>query len=91
MADAVDYTVTTTPVDVVTALNLESGKAYYGQNLSTTATLFGRSQGPQPSLPVRAFRYEAAGDFEFTVGAGEKTWFWTDDPGGCPIILNELS
>ena len=90
MPDAVDHVVGTTPADIVQAKELTVGKTYYGQNLSTTATLFGRPGTNQPALTVPAFRYEAGADFEFTVKVNEKIWMWTDESGGCPIILNEV-
>lgn len=88
--DALDYTVTITPIDIVAALSLSAGKAYFGQNISTGATLYGRPESTTPAASARAFRYESGGEFEFTVAAGEKIFMWTDDPLGCQLILNEL-
>ena len=90
MPDAQDYTVTTTPTDVVAALSLGVG-AYYGMNISTTATLFGRPSASMPSTSDPAFKYESGSEFEFTVAAGEKIFMWTDDPPDCQLILNELA
>lgn len=90
MPDAIDHDVTVVPTDIVAALSLTVGKTYYAQNLSTFATLYGRTAANQPAVTARAYRYEAGGEFQFTVKANEKSWLWTDDPGGCPIILNEI-
>ena len=87
--DAIDHTVTSQPTDIVTSLLLPVG-AYYGQNLSTTATLFGRSAVSMPSTSDPAFKFESGSEFEFVVSTGDKIWMWTDDPLGCQLILNEL-
>ena len=89
MPDAIDHDVTAIPTDIVAALSLTVGKTYYGMNLSTTATLYGRPSASQPAVTARAYRYEAGAEFEIDVKTGEKIWLWTDDTG-CPIILNEV-
>ena len=90
MPDAIDHDVTTVPTDVVATLSLTVGKTYYGMNLSTVATVFGRTKADQPAVTERAYRYESGAEFEFSVETDEKIWLWTDDSGGCPIILNEV-
>lgn len=86
--DAISHTVTTPPSDLVAALSLEAGAVYYGQNLSPTATLFGLPKATAPTLPADAFKYESGASFQFDVDGPH--WFWTDDPGGCKIILNKV-
>ena len=90
MPDAIDHDVTVVPTDIVAAASLTVGTTYYGMNLSTTATLYGRPESNEPAVTARAYRYEAGGEFELEIKQGEKIWLWTDDSAGCPIILNEV-
>ena len=83
-----DFDATTTPQDIVAALSLTAGKLYFCQNVSTTATLRIRDAATAPAATERALRVEAGGDFSIRPG-GDGLWLWTDEPGGCPVIVTE--
>ena len=85
---ALDFTATTAPADLVAGAGLTAGTRYAGQNLSTTATLFLRDAATAPALGDRAFRAEAGSPFTVK-NQGSPIWVWTDEPNGCPVILNE--
>ena len=82
-----DFNATGTPQSIAAVLGLTSGQAYVGQNVSTTATLFVREAAAAPSPHARAHRHEAGGFFYFTPGGTSSLWVWTDDPGGCAVIV----
>lgn len=84
---ALDFDATTTPRDVVAALSLTAQSIYAAQNTSTTATLFVREAAAAPTPGARAFKVEAGSPFELRP-LGEPIYLWTDDPQGCPVILN---
>ena len=82
-----DFDATGTPADLVAALSLTRGSRYAVQNASTTATLFRRAAAAPPDAAARAFRVEAGGEFTFRP-RGTPYWLWTDDPRGCPVIVD---
>ena len=86
---AMDFDATATPVDIVVDLNLQVGTTYSGQNVSTTATLFTRPSASPAAVGDRAFRVEAGGVFTLTPESGVSVWVWSDDPAGCPVIVDE--
>ena len=85
-----DFDATLVPQDIVADLGLQAGKKYAGQNVSTTATLFTRPATSVVNTGDRAFRAEAGGTFVLDVKSGQSLWMWTDDAGGCPVIVNEV-
>ena len=85
---AQDFDATGQPVDVIAALNLRHGTAYFGMNLSTVATLLIRSATTVPTSGARAFRVEPGGTFTLRP-TGEAIYLWTDDPQGCAVLLDE--
>lgn len=87
---AVDFDATASPVDMAAAVGLTQGRAFTGQNLSTVATLFVREAASMPAVTARAFRVEAGGTFTVKPN-GSPVWCWTDDPAGCPVILDEAA
>lgn len=86
---AMDFDATNVPTDVVAALGLIAGTRYTGQNVSTTATLFVRETATAPAPGARAFRVEAGGNFTLKPDQSLPMFLWTDDPAGCPILLDE--
>ena len=86
---AQDFDATMTPVDVVAALNLNTGIAYSVQNVGTGPTLFIRDSATAPSPGDRAFRVEAGGAFSIRPEANIPIYLWTDDTEGCPVIITE--
>lgn len=90
---SVGFNATTVPNDLVPAAGLAVGTTYECQNLSTTATLFLRIVAPggmAPSLGDRAFKIQSGSPFQVRADrAGEAIYLWTDDPDGCPVIVNE--
>ena len=86
-----DFDATTSSQDLVAALGLVAGTVYTGQNVSTTATLFVREAAAVPVPTARAFRIEAGGHFTINPRAGGPIWLWTDDPGGCPVLVDQAS
>ena len=88
MADSLEFDATAAPTDVASALSLDTGTRYAGQNLSTVATLFLREKSTAPAAGERAFRIESGGPFSVRP-TGTPIWLWTDDAGGCPLILGE--
>ena len=84
-----DFDATLVPADVVAALGLTQGTRYSGQNVGL-ATLYIREQVAAPDLTDRAFRVQSGGAFTLRP-AGEPVWLWTDDAGGCPVILAEAT
>lgn len=87
---SLDFDATDTPQDVVAALSLTSGTRYTGQNVSTIATLFVREVSAMPTVQDRAFKVESGGNFTITPD-GTSIWFWTDDPDGCPVVLDDAA
>ena len=85
---AQDFDATSVPVDVVAALGLAGSTTFQVQNVSTTATLFIRETSDPVTGASRSFRAEAGGLFTIKV-ALDPIWMWTDDPSGCPVILDE--
>ena len=85
-----DFDATETPTDVVAVLSLAAGQIYIVQNLSGMATLFIRESAATPAVTDRAFRVQSGGAFTLRP-MGEPIWAWTDDPGGCPVILAEAA
>ena len=83
-----DFDATGAPQDIVAALSLADGMSYAGQNLSTTATLFIREAAAAPAAGARAFKVEAGSPFNIKPSAA-PIWLWTDDAGGCPVIVGE--
>ena len=85
---AVDFDATASPVDMAAAVGLTQGQSYTGQNVSTVATLYVRPAAMAPAVTARAFRVEAGGSFTVKPN-GSPVWCWTDDPAGCPVILDQ--
>ena len=84
-----DFDATQTPVDVVSALGLEAGTTYSGQNVSNTSTLFVREVATVPDITDRAFRIEAGSSFRIRPDGRLSIWIWTDESAGCPVILGD--
>ena len=84
-----DFDASQVPVDIVADLGLTVGTLYEGQNVSTTATLRVRQAAAAPSADARAIRVEASGSFRLSPDGTNGVWVWTDDPGGCPVIVTE--
>ena len=85
---AIDFDATGVPTELVTGASLVQGIQYSCMNVSTRATLFLREATTPPAADARAFRVETAGVFTVKP-SGVGVYVWTDDPAGCPIILNE--
>ena len=93
---AQDFDATSVPRDIVGALNLKAGQRYACQNVSTTATLYFRSQirlenDARPAVTDRAFRIEAGGNFRLKPEAGIVICLWTADPAGCPVVVDDAA
>ena len=84
-----DFDATTTPQDVVAALSLTDGTRYTGQNVSTVATLRVRQATGAPAPTARAHKVEAGGSFTIEPMAGQGVFVWTDEAGGCAVIVTE--
>ncbi len=87
---SMDFDATGVPTDIVDALGLTSGTRYTGQNVSTTATLFVREAAAMPTMHARAFKVEAGSPFTLKP-EGIPLWVWTDDPNGCPLVLDNAA
>lgn len=87
---AIDFDATVAPVDLVAGAGLSQGTTYTCQNASTLATLFLREAASVPAATARAFRVEAGGAFSITP-RGDPIYVWTDDAGGCPLIVDEAA
>ena len=85
-----DFDATLVPADVVAVLGLADGKFYTAQNVSGTATLYLRESTAAPAVTDRAFRVESGGQFTIRP-TGSPIWLWTDDAGGCAVILAEAA
>ena len=85
-----DFDATAAPADLVAGLSLAVGTKFTVHNTSTVATAFFREAAVAPAPNARAFRVEASGAVTIRAkAAGDKIFVWTDDPGGCPLIVSE--
>ena len=84
-----DFDATGAPADIVAGLSLAEGTRYQGQNVSTTATLRIRESVTAPAADARAIRIEAGGSFTLGPDGTNGIWLWTDETGGCPVIITD--
>ena len=84
-----DFDATRVSADIVADLGLAIGRTYFGQNLSTIATLLFREAATAPDAAARAFRVESGGVFTLKPQSGVGIWLWSDDDAGCPVIISE--
>ena len=82
-----DFDATNVPQDIVAALSLQIGTTYVAQNVGTVATAFVREAPAAPAATDRAFRTESGGFF-YIKPEGDPIWVWTDDPAGCPLVVD---
>ena len=84
-----DFNATAAPQDVVAALSLTAGTRYTAQNVDTIATLRIRQAAAAPAPTDRAHKVESGGQFVIEPQAGQGIWVWTDEAGGCAVIVTE--
>ena len=85
------FRASTAPADIVAALGMVAPVVYSVQNISAPpATLYVREGGPVPDAAAPAWRVESGGDLPLRYD-GAPIWVWTDDAGGCPVILREAA
>ena len=88
-----DLTLSAVPTAPETLIDLIAGTDYTVTNVDTTATARYRSQAAQPAANARSLRLEPSASMTWRAppdsnAATVRTWFWTDDPDGCALLVS---
>ena len=81
-----DFRATASPKDLVAELNLSQGQ-YAVQNVDRTASVLMRESVSAPSAGELGIRL-APGDAWTLIVATEPVWAWSNDAGGCSVVIN---
>ena len=88
-----ELTLSAQPAAPETLIDLVAGIDYTVTNVDTTASARYRNQAAQPAANARSLRLAPGATMTWRAppdddAATVRTWFWTDDPDGCALLLS---